>query len=121
MLLRAVRLVQAAPRDLKGSDQGRIVFIASVSVRQPIPHIALSNSMRAAVTGLAKTLARELAPDRITVNCLAPDAILTDRIRHLAAAAGVDPEGRVKQQTAPPAAGPVGEPAGVPAPGAVHR
>ena len=64
--------------------QGRIVFITSISVRQPIPNITLSNSLRAAVTGLAKTLSREVARDGITVNCLAPDAILTDRIRQIA-------------------------------------
>jgi 3-oxoacyl-[acyl-carrier protein] reductase len=87
-LMSAVRLVKAALPELKRSDQGRIVFITSVSVRQPLPNIALSNSLRAAVTGLAKTLSLELGPDGITVNCLAPDKILTDRIRQIAAAAG---------------------------------
>lgn len=83
-LLSAVRLVTAALGHLKRSEQGRVVFITSISARQPIPDLVLSNSLRGAVTGLAKSLARELAPDRITVNCLAPDAILTDRIRELA-------------------------------------
>ncbi len=110
-LMSAVRLISAALPHLKRSQQGRIVIITSISVRQPIPNIALSNSMRGAVTGLAKTLARELAPDRITVNCLAPDAILTDRIRHLAAAAGVDPEERIKQQAAAAPMGRLGDPA----------
>ncbi len=110
-LMSAVRLIRAALPHLKRSDQGRIVCITSISVRQPIPNIALSNSMRAAVTGLAKTLARELAPDRITVNCLAPDAILTDRTRALAVAAGVDPEERIKQQSAAAPMGRLGDPA----------
>ena len=83
-LMSAVRLVHAALPHLRESDQARIVFIGSISVRQPIPTLALSNSLRGAVTGLAKTLALELAADRITVNTVAPDAILTDRIRHLA-------------------------------------
>jgi 3-oxoacyl-[acyl-carrier protein] reductase len=83
-LMSAVRLVRAALPSLKGSDQARIVFISSISVRQPLPYLALSNSLRAAVTGLAKTLSLELAPDHITVNSVAPDAILTDRIRQLA-------------------------------------
>jgi 3-oxoacyl-[acyl-carrier protein] reductase len=83
-LMSAVRLVHAALPALKKSDQGRIVFISSISVRQPIPFLALSNSLRAAVSGLAKTLSLELASDRITVNSVAPDAILTDRIRQLA-------------------------------------
>jgi 3-oxoacyl-[acyl-carrier protein] reductase len=110
-LMSAVRLIRAGLPHLKRSEQGRIVCITSISVRQPIPNLALSNSMRGAVTGLAKTLARELAPDRITVNCLAPDAILTDRIRHLAAAAGVDPEERIKQQAAAAPMGRFGDPA----------
>jgi 3-oxoacyl-[acyl-carrier protein] reductase len=110
-LMSAVRLIKAALPYLKRSEQGRIVCITSISVRQPIPNIALSNSMRAAVTGLAKTLARELAPDRITVNCLAPDAILTDRTRALAVAAGVDPEERIKQQSAAAPMGRLGDPA----------
>lgn len=96
-LMSAVRLVKAALPHLKRSDQGRIVFITSISVRQPIPHIVISNAMRAGVTGLAKTLARELAVDRITVNCLAPDAILTDRLRDIARAQGVDPEVAIKR------------------------
>jgi len=73
-LMSAVRLVHAALPHLK----------RSISVRQPIANLTLSNSLRAAVTGLAKSLSLELAADRITVNCLAPDAILTDRLRHLA-------------------------------------
>jgi 3-oxoacyl-[acyl-carrier protein] reductase len=96
-LMSAVRLVKAALPDLKRSDQGRIVFITSISIRQPIPNLVLSNSVRAAVTGLAKTLSRELAPNRITVNCLAPDAILTDRIRHLAGASGPDAGEQLKR------------------------
>ena len=109
-LMSAVRLVRAGLPHLKKSDQGRIVFVTSISVRQPIPNIALSNAMRGAVTGLAKTLSRELASDRITVNCLAPDAILTDRTRDLAIAAGVDPDERIKQQAAATPMGRLGDP-----------
>jgi 3-oxoacyl-[acyl-carrier protein] reductase len=109
-LLSAVRLVKAALPDLKQSDQGRIVFITSVSVRQPISHLVLSNSLRAAVTGLAKTLSRELASERITVNCLAPDAILTDRIRHLAAGAGGNTDEELKRRAAGAPMGRFGEP-----------
>lgn len=97
-LMSAVRLVKAALPHIKQSGQGRIIFITSVAVRQPIPNIVISNSLRGGVTGLAKTLSRELAPDGITVNCLAPDAILTDRMRQLAASKGLDPEEEVKRQ-----------------------
>src|SRR6266849_3552489 len=110
-LMSAVRLVRAGLPHLKKSDQGRIVFITSISVRQPLPNIALSNAMRGAVTGLAKTLSRELAPDRITVNCLAPDAILTDRTRQVAAASGADAEEWIKKQAAAAPMGRLGDPA----------
>ena len=110
-LMSAVRLIRAGLPHLKRSDQGRIVCITSISVRQPIPNIALSNAMRAAVTGLAKTLSRELAPDGITVNCLAPDSILTDRIRQVAAATGADPAEQVKRMAAAAPMGRLGEPA----------
>ena len=110
-LMSAVRLMKAALPHLKRSDQGRVVFITSISVRQPIPNIVLSNAMRAAVTSLSKTLSRELAADRITFNCIAPDAILTDRTRHLAVAAGQDPEEAVKRGAASAPMGRLGDPA----------
>ena len=110
-LMSAVRLVRAALAELKQSGQGRIVFITSISVRQPIPNLILSNSLRAGVTGLAKTLSREVAPDGITVNCLAPDAILTDRMRSLAASAGGDPEEQLKRRAAEAPMGRFGDPA----------
>jgi 3-oxoacyl-[acyl-carrier protein] reductase len=93
-LMSAVRLVKAGLPALKRSGQGRIVLITSISVRQPIANLILSNSLRAGVTGLAKTLSRELAPDGITVNCLAPDGILTDRIRELNLSVANSPMGR---------------------------
>lgn len=88
LLMGAVRTIHAALPELKQSGRGRIVIITSVTVRQPIPNLILSNAVRAAVTNLAKTLSFEVGPHGVTVNCLAPDAILTDRIRELA---GSDP------------------------------
>ena len=67
--------------------------------------------MRAAVTGLAKTLSLELAPDRITVNCLAPDAILTDRIRQLVTSGGGDQDEAIKRRAAAAPMGRFGDPA----------
>jgi len=109
-LMSAVRLIRAALPHLRRSDQGRVVCITSISVRQPIPNITLSNALRAAVTGLAKTLSLELAPDRITVNCLAPSNILTDRMRSIAAAGGEDPAEAIKRQAAAAPMGRLGEP-----------
>ena len=81
LLLSVVRMVRAALPQLRASDNGRIVNVASSSVKEPIPGLILSNSLRAGVAGLAKTLADELAPDQITVNTVLPGRILTDRLR----------------------------------------
>ncbi len=78
-----LRLLQAlVPKMDRG---GAILFITSTSVRQPIPNLDTSNVLRPGVAALAKTLARELAPD-IRVNSLAPGRFDTDRIRTLDAA-----------------------------------
>jgi len=109
-LMSAVRLARAALPHLKASGQGRIVFITSISVRQPLSNIALSNSLRAGVTGLAKTLALELAGDRITVNCLAPDAILTDRLRQLTGEGAPNEEEALERRAAAAPMGRFGDP-----------
>src|ERR1019366_10443999 len=59
----------------------RIATVASETLRQPIATLILSNSLRAGVAGLSKTLAGELAPDGITVNLVCLGSILTDRLR----------------------------------------
>ena len=84
----AVHLIQAALPALRSSDSAAILFIASTSVKQPISGLTLSNSIRGAVSGLAKTLANELAP-HIRVNSLLPGWIRTDRQIELARASGV--------------------------------
>lgn len=81
LLLSVVRMVRAALPSLRASGRGRIVNVESTSVKEPIPDLVLSNSLRAGVAGLAKTLAVELAPDQITVNTVLPGRILTDRLR----------------------------------------
>jgi 3-oxoacyl-[acyl-carrier protein] reductase len=108
-LISAARLTRAALPHLKQSGRGRIVFLTSISVRQPIPNLVLSNSLRAAVTGLAKTLALELGPDGITVNSIAPGTILTDRIRELYG--GGNLEERLKQVSAEIPMRRIGDPA----------
>jgi 3-oxoacyl-[acyl-carrier protein] reductase len=79
-LLSLTRIVQAAVPEMKRSGGGRILTIASSSIKQPIPNLVLSNALRAGVWGLAKTLSRELAPDGILVNVIAPGRIQTERI-----------------------------------------
>lgn len=82
-LMSAVRLARAALPALKQSGRGRVVNITSITVRQPVPNLVLSNAFRSAVTAMAKTLSEELAPFGATVNNLAPGMVLTDRIRQL--------------------------------------
>jgi 3-oxoacyl-[acyl-carrier protein] reductase len=82
-LLSFVRVVNAAVPELKKAGGGRIITIASSSIKQPIPNLVLSNALRAGVWGFAKTLSRELAPDRILVNVVAPGRIQTERIEEL--------------------------------------
>jgi 3-oxoacyl-[acyl-carrier protein] reductase len=82
-LLSFTRIVHAAVPELKKAGYGRILSIASSSIKQPIPNLALSNALRAGVWGLAKTLSRELAPQGILVNVIAPGRIQTERIEEL--------------------------------------
>jgi 3-oxoacyl-[acyl-carrier protein] reductase len=74
LLLSAIRLTRLCLPYLERSGHGRIVNIASSSVREPIDGLALSNAVRPGVVGWAKTLARELGPKQITVNSIAPAA-----------------------------------------------
>jgi 3-oxoacyl-[acyl-carrier protein] reductase len=82
-LMSVVRLVRAALPHLRMSGRGRIINLASTSVKEPIDNLLLSNSLRPAVIGLARTLARELAPSQITVNNVCPGRIRTQRLLQL--------------------------------------
>ncbi|MEH7344352.1 SDR family oxidoreductase [Bacillus sp. JJ1532] len=81
-LLSYIRIIREVLPDLKETG-GRIVNIASSSVKQPIPGLILSNTFRTGIVGLAKTLAEELAPYNILVNTVSPGRIATDRVAHL--------------------------------------
>ncbi len=83
LLLPAVRLIRLCLPHLQGSPAGRIVCITSVAVKEPVPHLSLSNTIRPAVTGWAKSLARDLGPSGITVNCVAPGRIDTPRMTEI--------------------------------------
>ena len=83
MLTPAVRLVGLCLPHLDRSDGGRIIAITSIAAKEPTAHLALSNSLRPAVTGWLKTLATELGPRGITVNCVAPGRIATPRLEYL--------------------------------------
>jgi 3-oxoacyl-[acyl-carrier protein] reductase len=71
---------------MKERRWGRILNVTSIAVKQPIDGLMLSNSLRAAVTGFARTLANEVAPFNITVNNIMPGYTRTDRVEELARA-----------------------------------
>lgn len=82
-LMSAVRLSRAALPAMRAKRWGRIVNVTSLSVREPIPKLTLSNAYRAAVTGFARTLATEVAVDGVTVNNVAPGYTATERLEEV--------------------------------------
>lgn len=83
LVLSAVRVVRLVVPSMKARGGGAIVVSTSTAVLEPIPNLALSNVVRASTAALAKTLAGELAADKIRVNHLLPGRINTDRVREL--------------------------------------
>jgi 3-oxoacyl-[acyl-carrier protein] reductase len=87
-LLTSVRLVQAAVPHMRAAGWGRICLITSISVKQPIPTLALSNTARTGLWGWAKTAAADLADDGITLNLACPATHATERMRQLGGLGG---------------------------------
>ena len=83
LLLSVVRLTGLCLPYLGKSGHGRVINITSSTVREPVDHLALSNAVRPGVIGWAKTLAREVGPQAITVNSIAPGRIDTERLREV--------------------------------------
>ncbi len=81
-LLSYIRLIREVLPEMK-QQGGRIINIASTSIKQPIPGLILSNTFRLGIVGLTKTLAVELAPYNILINTVAPGRISTARTQHL--------------------------------------
>lgn len=81
------RLLRATVPGMRERGWGRIVAIGSSGVQQPIANLALSNTIRAALAGLLKTLANEVAADGVTVNLVLPGRIATERLDNLDRAA----------------------------------
>ena len=78
-LMSVVRLIREALPHMREKGRGRILNVASSSIKQPIENLILSNTFRAGIAGLAKSLSFELAPDGILVNTLGPGRISTER------------------------------------------
>ncbi len=84
--LSAVRLIREDLPHLKRAGHGRIVVMTSISVKQPIPDLILSNAVRMSVVGMAKSLVPDVGPHGITVNVVCPGYVGTARTKELFAA-----------------------------------
>jgi 3-oxoacyl-[acyl-carrier protein] reductase len=91
-LLSVVRLIREVLPDMRRRRWGRILTIQSVSVKQPVEGLLLSNAVRPGVFGLVKTLVPDLGRDNITINVVCPGRILTDRYLSGARQAGLPVE-----------------------------
>lgn len=102
LVLSAVRLFRAVLPGMRRRKWGRIVAIESISVKEPIDGLLLSNALRPGVVAVVKALSRTVAADGITVNCVAPGSHATERATQLAAAraeqAGVSVETLLRQK-----------------------
>jgi 3-oxoacyl-[acyl-carrier protein] reductase len=85
-LMSAINLTRILLPQMRQRRWGRIINITSITVKQPVEGLMLSNSIRAAVTGFARTLANEVARDGITVNNILPGYTRTERVEQLAEA-----------------------------------
>ena len=114
-LMSAVHLIHGVVPCMKAKGWGRIIAITSISVKQPIGNLLLSNMARAGLTGFLKTIATELAPDGITVNALLPGTHKTSRIdqlaRHRADSENKTPEDVIKEMMAANPTRTIGNPA----------
>ena len=88
ILLSVVRFSKLVLPGMMANYWGRIINLTSISVKQPIDNLMLSNSMRASVTGFTKSLSNEVAKFNITVNSVAPGMTLTRRLYELAVVQG---------------------------------
>lgn len=80
----AVELTRAVLPAMRQRKWGRVINVTSIAVKQPVDNLMLSNSVRSAVTGFARTLANEVAADGVTVNNILPGYTRTERVEELA-------------------------------------
>ena len=113
-LMSTINLCRAAVPSMRERGGGRIINLTSVSVKQPVDNLMLSNMARTGVIGFAKTLATELAPAKILVNNVCPGIIFTDRIQQLATVraeeAGITFDEALEKMTADIPLGRIGDP-----------
>ena len=113
-LMSHVRLIRAALPHLRKSDSPSVLTMTSYTVKQPVPYLVLSNSIRAATVGLTKSLALELGKEKIRFNSILPGWTETERVQELMAFRaqnnGTDVESESAKQTAEIPLGRMGQP-----------
>src|SRR5436189_432023 len=109
-LLSVVRLVRGVLPGMQAKKWGRVLTIQSVSVKQPLPDLLLSNAVRPGTHGMIKTLALRYGKDNVTFNTVCPGRILTDRLLGGLKASGLSREQYVTQLGADIPMGRVGTP-----------
>lgn len=114
-LMSVINLTSLVLPGMKERGWGRIINVTSIAVKQPVAGLMLSNSLRAAVTGFARTLANEVAPYGVTVNNILPGYTRTERVEQLSAATasreGTSREAAMARWEAQIPMGRLGEPA----------
>lgn len=93
MFVNQLRIVNAFLPGMRQRKWGRILVVSSSGIQQPIPNLGISNALRAAQLGWAKTLSSEVAKDGVTVNTVVPGRIHTERVEQIDAAAA-DKQGK---------------------------
>ncbi|MGH7388413.1 MAG: SDR family oxidoreductase [Candidatus Rokuibacteriota bacterium] len=109
-VLSVVRLIREVLPSMRQRKWGRILTIQSVSVKQPVDGLLLSNAVRPGVAGLVKTLSSELGQDNITINAVLPGRIMTDRFLEGARRSGMPREEYLRKSTADVPLGRIGTP-----------
>ena len=98
-----VRIIRAALPYLRKSETPGVLTVTSITVKEPLPNLILSNSVRMATAGLTKSLARELGPEGIRFNSILPGWTVTERVEnlmaHRAQTNGTDPEEEFQKQS----------------------
>ncbi|RMF84327.1 MAG: SDR family oxidoreductase [Nitrospinota bacterium] len=113
-LFSTIRLCQEVIPIMRRQQWGRIINITSITAKQPIETLVISNVIRSGVLGLAKTLSHELARENILVNSVCPGYILTERMYEVAqrqaAEKGITPEAAIQENARAVPMGRVGQP-----------
>ena len=109
-----VRLIRAALPYLRKSNAPSVLTVTSITVKEPLPNLILSNSVRLATAGLTKSLSQELGPEEIRFNSILPGWTVTERVQnlmeHRAQVNGTSPEAEFKKQSAAIPLGRMGQP-----------